>query len=72
VLDVDDFSGVAPGRAKPPVEFDKSLSLKEVEKQHIAAVLQEHDFSINKAADVLGIHRNTLRQKMKDYGIEKG
>ena len=23
------------------------------------------------AAEALGIHRNTLRQKMKDYGIDK-
>jgi DNA-binding protein Fis len=29
------------------------------------------DWNLGKAADILGIHRNTLRLKMKEYGIER-
>ena len=51
----------------PPV----SLSLKDVEKDHILRVLKEANWNLNKAAEILGIHRNTLRLKMREYGIEK-
>ncbi len=48
-----------------------SLSLKDVEKDHILRVLKEANWNLNKAAEILGIHRNTLRLKMREYGIEK-
>ncbi|MGB2768838.1 MAG: sigma-54 dependent transcriptional regulator [Candidatus Zixiibacteriota bacterium] len=48
-----------------------SLSLKDVEKDHILRVLDRNDWNLNKSAEVLGIHRNTLRLKMKEYGIER-
>jgi len=48
-----------------------SLSLKDMEKDHILRVLKEADWNLNKSAEILGIHRNTLRLKMKEYGIEK-
>jgi two-component system NtrC family response regulator len=48
-----------------------SLSLKDMEKTHIVKVLRKTDWNLNKSADILGIHRNTLRLKMKEYGIEK-
>ncbi len=48
-----------------------SLSLKDLEKEHIERVLDETDWNFNKTADILGIHRNTLRLKMREYGIER-
>jgi two-component system NtrC family response regulator len=48
-----------------------SLSLKDVEKDHILRVLDQNDWNLNKSAEVLGIHRNTLRLKMKEYGIKR-
>lgn len=48
-----------------------SLSLKDMEKDHILRVLKEANWNLNKSAEILGIHRNTLRLKMKEYGIEK-
>jgi DNA-binding NtrC family response regulator len=48
-----------------------SLSLKDVEKDHITRVLDQNGWNLNKSAEVLGIHRNTLRLKMKEYGIER-
>ncbi len=46
-------------------------SLKDLEKDHIQRVLDETDWNLNKTADILGIHRNTLRLKMREYGIER-
>ena len=47
------------------------LTLKDIEKNHILNTLKMTDWNLGKTADILGIHRNTLRLKMKEYGIEK-
>lgn len=43
-------------------------SLAEVEKEHILRVLRANDHNQVQAAAVLGIHRNTLRKKLQEYG----
>ncbi len=48
---------------------DKSLS--EVEKRHIALVLQENNWNISKSAEDLKIDRVTLYNKIKKYGLRK-
>src|SRR6059036_569820 len=45
------------------------LTLAEVEARHIARVLTRTGGQIGAAAEVLGIHRNTLTRKMKEYGL---
>ena len=45
------------------------LTLAEVESRHIARVLARTKNQIGAAAEVLGIHRNTLTRKMKEYGL---
>jgi DNA-binding NtrC family response regulator len=56
-------------------EFDKKMydaeSLHEVEKEHIKTILMKFGWNLSEAAKKLGIHRNTLRSKMKEYGIKK-
>jgi DNA-binding NtrC family response regulator len=54
-------------------EFPSSLnlSLKDMEKNHILNTLLKTDWNLNKTAEILGIHRNTLRLKMREYGIER-
>lgn len=49
--------------------YPASLSLADVEADHIERVLLAHDGQVAKAADVLGIHRNTLTRKMRLYGL---
>ncbi len=44
-------------------------SLAEVEKQHIIRILKKTKWNLSLAAQRLGIHRNTLRLKIKEYGI---
>lgn len=68
-LDEEDLSSLSFGRRKG---MPLDLSLKEMEKSHIFNVLDKTDWNLGKAAGILGIHRNTLRLKMKEYGIEKG
>jgi DNA-binding NtrC family response regulator len=51
------------------VQFDDAL--REFEKRFIARVLGRCDGSLTKAADCLGIHRNTLTRKMVEYRLKK-
>jgi DNA-binding NtrC family response regulator len=51
------------------VQFDDAIH--EFEKRFITRVLGQCDGSLTKAADALGIHRNTLTRKMGEYKIRK-
>ena len=51
------------------VRFDDAVC--EFEKRFITRVLGQCDGSLTKAADALGIHRNTLTRKMGEYRIRK-
>ena len=51
------------------VQFEDAV--REFEKRFIARVLGACDGSLTKAADALGMHRNTLTRKMADYKIRK-
>jgi Fis family transcriptional regulator, factor for inversion stimulation protein len=51
------------------VQFEDAV--QEFEKRFIARVLGHCDGSLTKAADELGIHRNTLTRKMAEYKIKK-
>jgi Fis family transcriptional regulator, factor for inversion stimulation protein len=45
------------------------IALRELEIPLFAEVLQYCDGNQSRAAAMLGIHRATLRKKLKDYGI---
>jgi len=69
IIGPDDLPGLAglSSAASSPAEM---ISLADMEKRHIAAVLKAAGGNMQKTAEVLGIHRNTLRQKIRDYGIQ--
>ena len=46
-------------------------ALREFEKRFIAQVLIKVDGNLCKAADVLGIHRNTLSRKIAEYRLKR-
>jgi len=48
------------------------VSLAEMEKEHIEHILRTENWNMQRTAEILGIHRNTLRQKIKDYGLKTG
>jgi DNA-binding NtrC family response regulator len=56
-------AGAAPSEA--PL-----VTLEEMEKRMIRRALRETGNNVTVAAERLGIHRNTLRRKITDYGIE--
>lgn len=45
------------------------LTLKELERRHIKAMLKEHDWNYDLVTQILGIGRTTLWRKMKEYNI---
>jgi Fis family transcriptional regulator len=44
---------------------------REFEKRFIAQVLLKADGNLGKAADLLGIHRNTLTRKIAEYRLRR-
>ena len=52
---------------------EKGLTLhqgtREFEKQYILATLRQNDGNLTRAARSLGVHRNTLRNKVGNLGI---
>jgi DNA-binding NtrC family response regulator len=42
---------------------------REFDKRFIARVIQQSAGNLTRAADTLGVHRNTLTRKMKDLKI---
>ncbi len=57
----------------PEIEKEEeyeSLRLEDIEKKHIERVIRMTKGRIGKASEILGIHRNTLREKLKRYNIK--
>ncbi|HSR42487.1 MAG TPA: helix-turn-helix domain-containing protein, partial [Longimicrobiales bacterium] len=50
--------------------YPPTLSLEEVEARHIRRVLRHTDGHMGRAAEILGIHRNTMTVKVREYGID--
>jgi DNA-binding NtrC family response regulator len=57
-------------RNAAPHAAARKLSLEEVERAHIADVLQFTQGKKTQAAQILGISRKTLLEKRKRYGLE--
>lgn len=55
-------------RRLPP---DGDLSLAAMEREHIKYVLDQNNWNITRSAEMLGIDRVTLYNKIKRYGIKK-
>jgi two-component system response regulator AtoC len=47
------------------------MNLKSVEKEHIATILNQYNWNIQKSAEILGIDRVTLYNKIKKYNLKK-
>lgn len=48
-----------------------NLDLETIEKEHILKALKQYAWNIKKTAEVLGVNRVTLYNKIKKYGLEK-
>ena len=45
-------------------------ALREFDRRFIVEVVEKSDGNLSKAADTLGVHRNTLARKMKELKIK--
>ncbi len=45
------------------------VTLTDLERDHILRVLESHDRDLGRSALILGIHRKTLRRKLRQYGV---
>jgi Fis family transcriptional regulator, factor for inversion stimulation protein len=45
-------------------------ALREFDRRFIVEVVEKSDGNLSKAADTLGVHRNTLARKIKDLKIK--
>ncbi|MBN1213232.1 MAG: sigma-54-dependent Fis family transcriptional regulator [candidate division Zixibacteria bacterium] len=64
-----DLSGLAASENTPTGGEVKALS--EIEKAHIKFCLDRLEWNIGRTAESLGIHRNTLRAKIKEYNLSQ-
>ena len=63
--------GLSAGAIRPEA-YDPSLTLDEVERRHITAVLQHSGGNVTQAARTLAIDRVTLYNKIRKYGLRRG
>ncbi|NOY87895.1 MAG: sigma-54-dependent Fis family transcriptional regulator, partial [FCB group bacterium] len=67
-LNKDDLSGL--NKKDLAVNYSEGLiPLAEMEKKHIKYCLDQLNWNISATAEKLGIHRNTLRAKIKEYHL---
>jgi len=66
-IDKNSLIGFATPRAEIVAD---TLQLAELEKRAIAEALKRANGKLAEAADMLGIHRNTIRAKIKQYGLK--
>lgn len=85
MLDVTDFSisikegapagrpGAVGGEKEPSTDSSAfaGKTLAEVERVQILAALERNDWNQGHTAQELGIHRNTLRNKIQEYGLTR-
>jgi DNA-binding NtrC family response regulator len=77
--DVLEFDESWLQRKSPPADAggesarytDRIPNLAEVERDHIAMVLQRTNGNFGEACEILGISRPTLRKKISDYGLKE-
>ena len=69
VLHSDDLPFVAKDTTEPSLPIGDSLA--DMERAHIARVLDRSGWNISRAAEILGIDRTTLYAKIKRYELQR-
>jgi DNA-binding NtrC family response regulator len=63
-------SAPAADDGAPLAGYSPDLDLAAVERLHIREVLRRVGGHMGRASEVLGVHRNTLTRKVREYGLE--
>jgi DNA-binding NtrC family response regulator len=66
----DDLSGLSSAVRQDPTAR-RVMKLAELEAEHIKFCLDQVGWNFTLCAEQLGIHRNTLRAKIKEYSLEQ-
>ncbi len=66
------ITGTRPGGVQSGASLSGDLSLAAAERRHIENVLQLTGWNLRRAAQMLGISRQTLYNRLSEYGIERG
>ena len=64
----DQLEGLVSQMVERGILFDEAIG--EFEKRFIKRVLERVEGNQSRAADILGIHRNTLSRKIMEYKID--
>jgi Fis family transcriptional regulator len=64
----DQLEGLVVQMVERGILFDEAVM--EFEKRFIKRVLERAEGNQSRAAEVLGIHRNTLRRKISEYKLD--
>ncbi|HET8654433.1 MAG TPA: sigma-54 dependent transcriptional regulator [Longimicrobiaceae bacterium] len=67
-----DAPRASAGAAGPWEGYSPTLPLAEVERLHLARVLESVGGQVSRAAEVLGVHRNTVTRKLREHGLDGG
>ncbi len=59
------------GSSPPETIKNQNLSLSDIEKEYIEKTLIKNDWNISRSAEILGIDRVTLYNKIGKYGLKK-
>lgn len=65
------IEGVAAPRVAPEPADESDLAVNDVFRRHLLAVLSATDWNITRTATTLGIARNTLRARIRKYGLTR-
>ena len=61
----------ASGKGSSPIEIPVTASLRDVERIHIERVLKARNWNQSGAAQALGIDRKTLRNKIREFHLDR-
>ncbi|RKX22532.1 MAG: hypothetical protein DRP35_01675 [Candidatus Zixiibacteriota bacterium] len=70
-ITVKELSGLSNNLELSPLAKSDIIPLSELEKNHIKQALNQFNWNMSLTSQKLGIHRNTLRTKIKEYNISK-
>lgn len=66
----NEFDGIVEHLLRGNIFMQEAIEL--LEKGMIEGALRANDGNQSNASKQLGIHRNTLQRKMRDYGLDNG
>jgi DNA-binding NtrC family response regulator len=65
----DDFAEMLQRRRPAESEPGARMTLDEAERRHVERVLRQEGWVVQRAADILGISRTSLYERMRKYGL---